>query len=153
MTAPYKKHIIRAVVIFVALFGSSQCDAEKIYYKNGKVVKAQVTSRSRGNLWIGHGEGVSSGILMKNVSRIENDDGSVSKYDYETLEKLINEAIAKSQYKEAVKLCGVFLEGSPGYPRVRYLRAMMNHKIGNLEETYKAIKAADTQAGYIQDTT
>lgn len=123
-------------IIFIALFltVSPRCDAENIYYKNGKIVKAQITSRSKGNIWIGHGEGVSSGIRTKNISRIENDDGSVSRYDYEALEKMVNEAIKKSQHAEAARLCGIFLEGSPNYVRIRYLRAILNHKIGNLEK-------------------
>jgi tetratricopeptide (TPR) repeat protein len=130
----------RALILlttFIILLGTSLsvCHAENIYYKSGKVVKKEITSRTKGTIWVSRGDGVAAGISTKNISRIENSDGSVSKYDYEALEKLLNNAIANSQHAEAARLCGVFLEGSPGYARIRYLRAVLNHKLGNLEET------------------
>lgn len=126
------------IYVFAACFLSSAfppcCGAEKIYYKDGQAVKGEVTSRGKGIIWVKSGDGMSVGVSTKKVKKIENDDGSVSKYDYEALEKTINRCIREAQYAEAARLCGIFLEAVPDYTRLHYLRGMLNQKLGNLKE-------------------
>lgn len=125
--------LITAFLIFLLALPSLS-NAEKIYYKNGKIIKGIITSRSKGTIWLRRDEGVSTGVTTKDISKIENEDGSISKYDYARLEKMIRECIAKEQYADAARLCDIFLEGLPGYIRMRYLRGGLNQKLGNLKE-------------------
>lgn len=147
-----QKIIVPAAAFFI-LFSAFPpvCGAEKIYYKDGKVVNGTVTSRGKGTIWVEIGKGMSTGISTKKIKKIENDDGSISKYDYETLEKTILQDIKNAQYPEAAMLCGVFLETVPNYTRMRYLRSILNHRIGNLKEAAEdydyliSNKAADSR--------
>lgn len=118
----------------ITLFaGFSLCNAEKIYRKDGKIIDADILYRNKGSIWIKHGSGA-AGLDIRNINKIENKDGSVSKFGYELASIEIQGLIAQKKYKEAEKLCGLLLQTFPGDNQLHYLRGLLNQKIGNLEQ-------------------
>jgi Flp pilus assembly protein TadD len=71
---------------------------------------------------------------MQDISRIENDDGTISKYGYNFVSGAIPDLIAQHNYTEAARLCGLLLNASPDNVRIRYLRGLLNQKTGELEQ-------------------
>lgn len=122
--------LLNTIFLAVFLFNSPICFAENIYYKDGKTINAQIIYHNKDTIWIKNDSG-STGIDMKNVSKIENDDGTASKYDAAYLVNQIQEFVKQENYIEAERTCSLLLELSPEDAKVRYLRGMLNQKIGN----------------------
>lgn len=114
--------------IFFVIY--SRCLAENIYYKDGRIIEAQIVDRTKDTIWIQYGGG-SIGIDAKEISKIINNDGSISKYGVGYLVDQIHELIKEKKYIEAEKSCTSLLESSPENASIRYLRGMLNQKIGN----------------------
>lgn len=108
----------------------TQCRAEKIYYKDGNIEKAEIASCSRNSIWIKNGIGA-IGVDPEKIIKIENNDGSVSEFDSPFLIKRIQELIKQKKYIEAEKSCSLFLNISPNNIEAHYLRAILNQRIGN----------------------
>ena len=73
------------VILLIAgmFIGIKPVFSESIYTKDGKVIKGTVASKSESAIWYGTSNGDVTeykGIPIANVSKILNDDGSVSKY-------------------------------------------------------------------------
>ena len=128
-----KFFILLNVLVFIFLIIPPLCNAEKIYYKDGEIVYGKILYRSKGSVWIKHKLG-SIGIDLQSIDRIENDDGSISKYDYESLVNMIQNYIRQKKYNKAVELCSLLLESFPDSAQIRYLRSSLNQKIGNFEQ-------------------
>lgn len=122
-----------AFAALLSLIHPSLCTAEKIYLKDGKIVQGKVTARNRGCVWLKHPVG-ETGISLKHIDRITNDDGSISKYDYKSLSRSITESIRQKKYAEAARLCGLLLESFPNHPPTRYLHGTLSQKVGNLKD-------------------
>jgi tetratricopeptide (TPR) repeat protein len=121
------------IIFFLAYF---PCLAENIYYKDGRMVEAEIINRTADTIWIEYAGG-SIGIDAETISRITNNDGSLSKYGVDYLVDQIHELIKEKKYIEAEKSCSFLLASSPRDVNIRYLRGMLNQKIGN---TLKAIE-------------
>ncbi len=128
--------ILFSVLLIMFPFAYSRSLAEDIYYKDGRMVEAQIINRSEDTIWIQYGEG-SVGIDAKAISKIINNDGSISKYGVGYLVDQIHELIKEKKYIEAERSCTSLLASSPKDVNMRYLRGMLNQKLGN---TSKAIE-------------
>jgi tetratricopeptide (TPR) repeat protein len=144
-----KYNFFSLLIISLSLLSSAYiCRAEKIYYKDGKVVDKEIICRNKGTVWIKHPMGA-TGIDIDDIDRIENENGTISRYDHKNISKKIEEAISEKKYADAVKWCDFLLKSYPDSIRARYLRAVLNQKIGNLrqaEEDYEFLidkKSAD----------
>jgi tetratricopeptide (TPR) repeat protein len=139
--------------IAIALFLVPQpylCRAEKIYYQDGRVIEGQVSSRSRDALFVKitkAGKEETLSLELKEVSRIEDDNGSISKYDYGLLLKEARNCLRQGLYDEAAGLYGKLLASFSENKNLRYLHAILSHKIGELdkaEEDYEFLIAQDS---------
>ncbi|MDD4879342.1 MAG: glutamate--tRNA ligase [Candidatus Omnitrophica bacterium] len=113
--------------------------AEKIFYKNGTSATEQVIGRDKNSVWLKD----PSGDITINPDRIEkilNDDGSISKYDYGTILKTIEEKVKAGSYGEAADLCDLLVQSFPKSNEVHYLRAVLNQKAGRLSKTTEDYK-------------
>lgn len=113
------------------------CNAEKIYYKNGSPLSGKITSRDINYVWldINVGKNIKNiPVNIKDIDRIEDEDGSISKYDYSSLFNKSQEDIEHKRYSHAVQLYSKLLESFPDNKQIHYLRGILNHKIGNLED-------------------
>lgn len=126
--------------IFISVFHISPCYAEKIYCKDSKVVQGKITAAKDGSVWIeqktSSGAGA-VGISFKNIDKIENEDGSISQYDYNTLYKKIYALVKNKDYKNAIEFSGILLASFPDSMDIHHLRGLLNHKIGNYNEAIK----------------
>jgi len=123
--------LISAGVLIFIFFATSPClYAEKIYLKNGNVVNEEISRRQKGTIWIKQ-QGGAIGFDLQNIERIENDDGSISKYDYPSLLKTIQEDIIQKKYDSAIRLCGVLLESFPDNTQIHYLRGILSQERGD----------------------
>jgi len=113
--------------------------AEKIIYKSGTETEEQVVSRDKNSLWVKRSSGIVP-IGLERIERIENSDGTVSKFDYGTILKAIEDQVKKGEYTKAADLCGLLVESFPKSTEVRYLRALLNHKAGRLPQTAEDYK-------------
>lgn len=108
--------------------------AEMIYMKDGRIFKEKIAYRSRGVVWIqGHGGNI--GLNIKDIEKILDSGGAVSKYDYAAIVVLMQDAVKRADYLEAEHLCGILLEAIPDNVQLRYLRGMLNQKMGNVGKT------------------
>jgi tetratricopeptide (TPR) repeat protein len=120
-------------VCIIALFAiPAQSSAECIYYANGKTEKVTIVSRLKGSIWVARDNG-SIGIPVSSITRIENNDGTVSKYDYETIAVRIQQLVRENNYALAVEWCDLLIETCPDYADLRSLRAAINQKLGNVD--------------------
>jgi tetratricopeptide (TPR) repeat protein len=105
--------------------------AERIYYKDGRLADGDILYRSKGTIWIAE-PGGAVGVPAYTISRIEDSNGDISIYDYESIISLIRRLIENKVYSRAVALCdrlvGLFPEYAPG----RILRAGLNQKLNNI---------------------
>lgn len=124
--------VVPALFLCLAIIVSTPAGAcaERIYYKDGRIEHIQILYRLKGTLWYSRDNG-SVGIPIVSVKRVENDDGTLSKYDYENITQLIERLIAQKQYAQAVMWCDRLIEAVPDYTPVRSLRAALNQKLGN----------------------
>lgn len=117
-------------LLFIFLLDSSMCLAEYIYYKDGRRVEAEIVKRTKDTVWIQYAGGT-IGVDSKEISKILNSDGSVSKYGVGYLVDQIQGLVKEKKYIEAEKSCTFLLESSPEDSRMRYLHGMLNQKLGN----------------------
>lgn len=122
-------------VLFFA--GRGTAFSEKIYLKDGRMISGKIAGRYKGTVWVLKPEG-SVGIQAYSIFRIENEDGSISKYDYFSVIDLISRQIQSGQEIRAIESCGFFIEAFPDYAPMRLLRAGLNQKNG-----YKRAAAQD----------
>lgn len=135
--------ILLGILYYILLLTPSLCDAEKIYCKDGRVVQAVILFRSKHSVWFEQKFGDRSGsigISVNDIDRIENDDGSISKYDYKSLYEKSRDHIRQRNYKEAARLYELLLESFPDSIQMHHLCALLNHKIGRLDEAIKDYK-------------
>lgn len=128
--------VLLSILLLIIMVIYSRCLAENIYYKDGRIIEAHIVDRTKDTIWIQY-TGGSVGIDAKEISKIINKDGSISKYGVSYLVDQIHELIKEKKYIEAEKSCTSLLESSPEDASMRYLRGMLNQKLGN---TSKAIK-------------
>jgi Flp pilus assembly protein TadD len=121
------------VVLFLYSLVPGLCYAEKICCKDGKVFYGTIIYRTKESVWIRHSSGA-VGVSLDNIDRIENEDGSISKYDYRFLYNMIQDSVAKKKYSDAIDMCTVLLKSFPENAQMYYLRAVISHKIGNMEQ-------------------
>lgn len=137
-----KAGLAKVLLVLMAVWLLIACRvswAEKIYYKDGTTVTEQIVYRGKNSLWVRHpAEDVA--INLERIEKIENDDGSISKYDYGAILKMIEDKTKKGKYEEAADLCDVLLESFPKSNEVHYLRAVLNHKAGRLSKTAEDYK-------------
>jgi len=131
MDRPYKLSSQFVVLIF-SLILPCQVNAEKIYCTDGKILDEKITYRNRGVVWYKKSSG-SVGIDIKKIERIENDDGSVSKYDYKTIGRKIQAYTKRGKDADAIVLCSTLLETIPDNAQIHYLRGILSQKMGNIE--------------------
>jgi tetratricopeptide (TPR) repeat protein len=125
--------VLLGTLVFIILVNYAQVNAEKIYCKDGRIVDANIVSLDNSEVQLKHKSGT-FGMSLENIEKIENNDGAISKYDFRSLAKEIEEFIRQGKYNEAVGLCDLLLESLPDYNRIRYLRAILSQKISNLEK-------------------
>jgi tetratricopeptide (TPR) repeat protein len=119
-----------ALTLLVFFICCNPCRAEKIYYKDGSIEKTAITSSSQNNIWVKNGAG-SIGVDAEKIIKIENNDGSASKFNLPFLAKRVQYLIEQKNYTEAEKSCSLFVNISPNNVEARYLRAILNQRIGN----------------------
>lgn len=125
--------VLFLIVLFSYLFTADFCIAEKIYCKDGKILYGSIIYRTKESLWLRHSSGA-IGVNLDNIDRIEDEDGSISKYDYRFLYNIIQDTVAKKKYSEAIDMCGMLLKNFPENTQIYYLRAVISHKIGNTDQ-------------------
>lgn len=124
---------IAALLACLTVFKPS-CEAEKIYYIDGRVVDEKVVSRNKDMIKINRSSGEVS-VKRDRIDKILNDDGSVSKYDYEGICNAIKDNVKEGKYAEAAAWCDTLLQTFSKSSEIHYLRAVLNHKAGNLAKT------------------
>ncbi|MFA5164548.1 MAG: tetratricopeptide repeat protein [Candidatus Omnitrophota bacterium] len=130
-----RKHALAVTVLLAySFFPAPYCGAEKIYYIDGRVADERVVSRSKDTLVLARPDGEAS-VKRDRIDRILNDDGSVSRYDYEGLCNAIKDNVKEGKYAEAAAFCDVLLQTFSKSSEIHYLRAVLNHKAGNLSRT------------------
>lgn len=135
----------RTIVILIAawLIQPHPAGAERIYLDDDRVIDAQIAVRDKDGVGIRYSAGELEGMLRidaKNIRKIENDDGTVSKYDYESVIKVIQDYIEQKKYGEAASLCGSLLESFPDNPQIHYLRGVLSQKLGDEEGAVRDYK-------------
>jgi tetratricopeptide (TPR) repeat protein len=116
-------------ILLICADPAASC-AERIYYKDGRLGEGAILYRSKGTIWIAQ-PGGAVGIPMYTISRIEDDDGTVSKFDYESVSSLIRRLIEQKLYFRAAELCDRLVQLFPEYAPGRALRAALNQKLNN----------------------
>jgi tetratricopeptide (TPR) repeat protein len=119
-----------AVFIFTLCFS---CLAQNVHYKDGTTAEVEIVSRTSGTVWVRGGPGL-VGIDVEKIDKITNNDGTISKFDVNSLVARIQEAIREQNYLQAQGICTSLLEFDPGNAHIRYLRGMLNQKIGNFSK-------------------
>lgn len=114
--------------IFSLIAGFSY--AERFCYKDGAVKEGEIIYRIKDSIWIKSQTGA-LGLSRQDISNIKNDDGSISKYDYESLCILILEFIREKRYKEAAELCNLLILSFPESIHLYYLRGILNQEISD----------------------
>jgi tetratricopeptide (TPR) repeat protein len=127
----YRYLLLPTMLILFAIF-TRQSDAEKIYCKDGRIFDEKIIYRNRGVVWYKQSSGM-VGIDIKSIEKIESDDGSISKYDYNVIGQKIQESVREGRYADAIALCTILLETIPDDIQIHYLRGMLNQKMGNIE--------------------
>lgn len=131
------------VLVVVSIINNSLCNAEKIYCKDAKIVEGEIISHNRRSVYLAPGykdAGAQVEVSVGDIDRIENDDGSISKYDYVSLYRMSGVCIKQKDYKEAVRLYSLLLETFPENTHVRYLRGILNHTLGRFDEASEDYK-------------
>ena len=128
-----KTSLLFLIISFLYLFIADFCMAEKIYCKDGKVLYGSIIYRTKGSVWLKHSSGA-IGVNLDNIDRIENEDGSISRYDYRFLYNIIQDSVAKKKYSNAINICSIFLKSFPDNAQMYYLRAVISDKIGNTDQ-------------------
>jgi len=122
--------VVASISLIAFLFTYSQSLAENIYYKDGRVIEAQIVERIKDTIWIQYEKGA-VGLDAKEINKITNNNGSISKYGVGYLVDQIHELVKVKNYIEAEKSCSLLLKSFPDNANIRYLRAMLNQKLVN----------------------
>jgi tetratricopeptide (TPR) repeat protein len=117
------------------VFVSTSC-AEKIYCKDGKVLTAEIAYRTKNSIFLRQNNG-SFGIPLTNIEKIVNADGTISKIDYASIFKRLQENVSNKNYGLAVSLCSDLLAVIPDSYSLYYLRATLNQKAGDTQDALK----------------
>jgi len=128
-----KLRILSIGVLFLYLAGASFCYADKVYCKDGRVVYGTILCRTKGSVWVKHDAGA-VGVSLDSVEKIESDDGTVSLYDYGFFYNIVRDSIAQKKYGDAMNMCNMLLKNFPENTKIRYLRAVISHKTGNIDQ-------------------
>lgn len=107
--------------------------AETIYFKNGDKIKEEIAYSKEGTIWFDRESGL-FGIAMGDIDKIDNDDGSISKYDFRGLYNGALRYVQERNYIKAVELYDMLLESFSDNKELHYLRGFLSHKLGNIEE-------------------
>lgn len=129
----YRNAVLSAVSMAIFLIIPCHSNAERIYHKDGRISDEKITYRNRGVVWYRQSTGL-LGIDIRDIEKIENDDGSVSKYDYKVISRKIQACIKENRYDDAAALCSALLETIPDNARIHYLRGVLYQKLGNAEK-------------------
>lgn len=113
------------------LASGRQCQAEKIYYKNGTTIDAEIVSHTKKSVWIKDKLG-NIGIGINKIERIEDDANTIPRDDTSFLVNKIQELIKQKNYIEAERTCTIILTRYPDNIQAHYLRGVLNQKLGNL---------------------
>jgi tetratricopeptide (TPR) repeat protein len=137
-----------SILILAGLMLASRASrAEKIYYTDGTSAAEQVIGRDKNSVWVKRPSN-DIAITLERIEKIQNDDGSVSKYDYGTILKTIEEKVKAGNYNEAADLCDLLLQSFPKSNEVHYLCAVLNQKAGRFPKTAEDYKfIIDNQVG------
>lgn len=125
--------ILSAGILFLYLAEFSFCYADKVYCKDGRVVYGTILCRTKSSVWVKHDSGA-VGVSLDSVEKIENEDGSISLCDYSLFYNIIQDSIAQKKYSDAMNMCNMLLKNFPENTRIRYLRAVISHKTGNIDQ-------------------
>lgn len=124
------------LTILAFVLSISACWAEKIYYKSGAIVNAQARYLKEGVFWISTPSGL-VGIALANIAKIENDDGSISKFDFNSLFQQSQICLQQGNFAQAVKYFTALLESFPKDAQLHYLRGSLYYKLGDLDGAMK----------------
>ncbi|MFA5361650.1 MAG: tetratricopeptide repeat protein [Candidatus Omnitrophota bacterium] len=124
---------IPGFLVFFVLAALCPSSAETIYCKDGRVARGKIQYHSRRSVWFDYNSDT-TGVSFDEIDRIENDDGSISKYDFRTLYKQSQQYIVEGQYAKALDLYDILLETFPDSRLIHYLRGVLRHKLGKLPE-------------------
>jgi len=128
-----KLRILSVGVLFLYLAEFSFCYADKVYCKDGRVVYGTILCRTKGSVWVKHDSGA-VGVSLDSVEKIENEDGTVSLYDYSFFYNIVRDSIAQKKYNDAMNMCNMLLKNFPENTKIRHLRAVISHKTGNIDQ-------------------
>jgi len=128
-----KLRILSIGVLFLYLAGANFCYADKVYCKDGRVVYGTILCRTKGSVWVKHDAGA-VGVSLDSIEKIENEDGSVSLYDYSFFYNIVRDSIVQKKYGDAMNMCSMLLKNFPENAKIRYLRAVISHKTGNVDQ-------------------
>ncbi len=126
-------------VVFGLLLVCKPASAEKIFYRDGTTASEQVIGRDKNSVWV-KGASKDTAINPERIEKIQNDDGSISKYDYGTILRTIEEKVKAGNYNDAADLCDLLVQSFPKSNEVHYLRAVLNQKAGRFSKTAEDYK-------------
>jgi len=124
----FKKIVPAACFVLILLFNLSVCRAEMIYLTSGETRNAKVLYRNRDTIWLEHSLGF-MGLERQKITKIVNDDGSISQYDYESLTTGLEDFIKQKEYNKAIGLCNRLLETFPDANQIHRLRGNLTQKV------------------------
>jgi tetratricopeptide (TPR) repeat protein len=130
-----RKKIFFTVILMAAfvMLGQPLARAERIFYKDGRTLDVKVLYLKEGSLWVKHRLGAVA-IKVKDIECIQNDDGSISGYDFKGLCQSILDSTSGGDYRTAVAGCTQLLQTFPDDRLLRYLRAVLNQKLGSYDK-------------------
>lgn len=129
-----KTYLVLSVFFLWSLALPSLCEAEKVYYSDGRVADEQVLYRDKETIRVKRPSG-DANVDRSRILKIINDDGSISKYDYESVCGAIKDKVREGKYAEAAAFCDILLQSFSKSAEIHYLRGVLNHKAGNLAKT------------------
>lgn len=129
-----KTYFILSVFFLWSFTLPSSCEAEKVYYTDGRINDEPVLYRDKDTIRVRRPSG-DTNVDRSRIEKILNDDGSISKYDYEGVCGAIKDRVREGKYAEAAALCDILLQSFSKSAEIHYLRGVLNHKAGNLAKT------------------
>jgi Flp pilus assembly protein TadD len=128
----WKTRVYPILLVAFIMLAPGNARAEKIYCKNGKVLDVQIIYLTKKSIWYKTSLG-SAGISIDSINKIENGDGSLSKYDYKNISSQIQEFIKQKDFNQALTYCAILLEYFPEDFQLHYLRGVLAQKVNNPE--------------------
>jgi tetratricopeptide (TPR) repeat protein len=124
--------VVLILVVSILFCSFSYGKAEKIYRKDGNVIDGTIIYRTKNSIWLRHPSGA-VGVNLEDIDRIEDEDGSISRYGYKSIYDIIQNSLGDKEYDRAVGACDLLLRSFPENSQLHYLRAILNQKMGNLK--------------------